>query len=580
MRRVAITFLVTLVAFAGSLGAAPIKVVFTDKEWAKLESFEGHSLSDAEKRFTQKKWREAVAAYDAFVMEFPESKAIPYTLIRKGLALENDDKRFKAIEAYQEVLDYFPNVIPFAAPALYYIGRCHQRNDDMDKALRHYAEMANDEDYATHPLAAHAICELARNLMKQKRVPDAIKYFRRVAVEFRKTNIDARRDAMPYVIGHYIRTKPSEPELRKFYIEAGAFHHSVHGIPDVLDNDWAYWSMVKGNVRHYGSFNSEQEKERKKHYGYWTPLLDGKFKENDDYRKDIADMFFLANGDRAAWHKRMDAQFDAFQKDGDFNRITQWIIWNREYPGKVDYYYKKYNFAKMSNAEIMKVINTFYATIGNQELARILIGKLDFDKMSDSTIARFVRANLWSYDRPMVERIYARMQDPDYKRWEVFDFFHWGEQHGYLTDSQKKRAIPLGMEVTGIDKYAQDAWHWVAHIHLWRGQYQEAIRAFNMADKPPTTLWEIVDAYLAWGKPEQAITTLQEIENFFAHLRPQAALRIAHVYKGMGKKKLYVAGLRRVLKMYPKSGQSSTAHVELEGMGEPIVKIGGAIDAD
>ena len=294
MRRVAITFLVTLVAFAGSLGAAPIKVVFTDKEWAKLESFEGHSLSDAEKRFTQKKWREAVAAYDAFVMEFPESKAIPYTLIRKGLALENDDKRFKAIEAYQEVLDYFPNVIPFAAPALYYIGRCHQRNDDMDKALRHYAEMANDEDYATHPLAAHAICELARNLMKQKRVPDAIKYFRRVAVEFRKTNIDARRDAMPYVIGHYIRTKPSEPELRKFYIEAGAFHHSVHGIPDVLDNDWAYWSMVKGNVRHYGSFNSEQEKERKKHYGYWTPLLDGKFKENDDYRKDIADMFFLA----------------------------------------------------------------------------------------------------------------------------------------------------------------------------------------------------------------------------------------------------------------------------------------------
>ena len=560
--------------------AVPIVVELTQKEWAKLETFEAHSLSDAEKRYTKKKWREAVAAYDAFVLEFPESKAIPYSLIKKGLSLENDDKRFKAIEAYQEVLDYFPNVIAFAAPALYYIGRCHQRNDDLDKALRHYAEMANDEDYSTHPLAAQALHELAKNLMQQKRVADGIKYFRRIAIEFKKTNRDARNAAVPYVISHYVRRQLNEPELRKFYTDAGSFHSTTRGVKEDLSKDWDYWYHVKSAVRGYGSFGAEQIKERKKHYAYWTPLLDGKFGENDDYVKDVIEMYYLANEDRAAWHKRMDALFDANQKTGDFDRITKWIVWNRTYPGKVDYYYQKYNFNKMSNEELMKVINAFYAQIGNQKLARQLIGKLDFEAMTDGRIASFNRANLWSHDRQMVERIYGRMQDPDYKRWEVLDFFHWGEEQGYLTDGQKKRCIPLATEVAGIEKYAQDAWHHMAHFHIWRGQFQEGVRALNMADKPPGTLWEIVSAYLAWGKPEQAISQLQEIENFFEGLRPQAALRIAHVYKGMGKQKLHVAGLRRVLKQYPSSGQSSTAHVELEGMGVAIVKIGGGTDAE
>jgi tetratricopeptide (TPR) repeat protein len=577
MKRLAIVLTALLLLAAARVEAAPIVVELTPKEWAKLETFEAHNLSDADKRFATRKWREAVAAYDSFVIEFPESKAIPYSLVKKGLSLENDDKRYKAIEAYQEVLDYFPNVIAFAAPALYYIGRCHQRSDDMDKALRHYAEMANDEDYATHPLAAHALHELANNLMKQKRVPEAIKYFRRIAVEFKKTNHDARVAAIPRVIAHYVRTQPDEAGLRKFYTEAGSFHSGPRAVKEDLSNDWDYWSHTKSYVRSYGSFGAEKVKERKQHYAYWAPKVGGKFGENDDYVKDVIELLYLANEDRAAWHKRMDALFDANQKVGDYDRISRWIVWNGAYPGKVDYYYQKYNFEKMSNPEIMKVISVFYTKIGNQKLARGLIDKLDFDTMTDAQISSLVRGNLWDRDPPMVERICARMRDVDFKRWEVLEYFRW--RYAQLTDDQLKRCIPLGTEVAGIDRYAQDAWHHMAHIHIWRSQYQEAIRAYNMADKPPQTLWEIVDAYLAWAKPEQAISTLQEIENFFEGLRPRAALRIAHVYKGMGKKKLHISGLRRVLKQYPKSGESSTAHVELEGMGI-LVKIGGALDAE
>ena len=57
----------------------------------------------------------------------------------------------------------------------------------------------------------------------------------------------------------------------------------------------------------------------------------------------------------------------------------------------------------------------------------------------------------------------------------------------------------------------------------------------------------------------------------------------------MGKRRLQVANLRGVLKKYPKTGQSSQAHVELEQLGEALeaagegdglVKIGGGTKAE
>ena len=60
----------------------------------------------------------------------------------------------KAIDEYEEVLDYFPNVINYASAALYRIGQCHWKNGDIKKAMKAWAEMANDKDYSRHPLAA------------------------------------------------------------------------------------------------------------------------------------------------------------------------------------------------------------------------------------------------------------------------------------------------------------------------------------------------------------------------------------------------------------------------------------------
>jgi tetratricopeptide (TPR) repeat protein len=108
------------------------------------------------------------------------------------------------------------------------------------------------------------------------------------------------------------------------------------------------------------------------------------------------------------------------------------------------------------------------------------------------------------------------------------------------------------------------------------GKWQEAIAAYQSADNPPESLFYIAECLVADGKRDAAIAQLREIENFFKDSAPEAALRIAYLYRDGGEQKLYISNLRGVLMKYPASGQSSTAHQELERMG---VKMGGGIDA-
>jgi TolA-binding protein len=98
-----------------------------------------------------------------------------------------------------------------------------------------------------------------------------------------------------------------------------------------------------------------------------------------------------------------------------------------------------------------------------------------------------------------------------------------------------------------------------------------------LADNPPHNLYRIADCFASQGKLDQAVGQLREIENFFKNNASDAALRIAYLYRDAGKRDLYVASLRNVLKKYPKSGESSRAHEELEKLGE---RIGGGVDAD
>jgi tetratricopeptide (TPR) repeat protein len=200
-------------------------------------------------------------------------------------------------------------------------------------------------------------------------------------------------------------------------------------------------------------------------------------------------------------------------------------------------------------------------------LARNTYEKLQQDKWSDADRTQLAHF-LMQRDEVLTERICADMADKDYGRLLLMRFYH--------ERKNADKALPLAGELTRFPAYAQEA-YWVQGQMLQQKQkYQEAITAYQSSDRPPISLYAISDCYRALGKNDQALAQLREIENFFKANAPDAALRIAYLYRDMKDNKQYVANLRGILKKYPQSPQSNVAHEELERMG---LRIGGGVDA-
>jgi TolA-binding protein len=127
------------------------EILYPSAAFSKLDTFEGVNLEDADKLYKNGDFNGAYAAYKAYSFEFPKSKAMPYVLLRMGRCLHKLDKRNAAIKGYQDVVDYYPDDVSYAAAALYYIGECHGQNGEEDKQTAVWARMVKDDDYVTQP---------------------------------------------------------------------------------------------------------------------------------------------------------------------------------------------------------------------------------------------------------------------------------------------------------------------------------------------------------------------------------------------------------------------------------------------
>lgn len=136
--------------------------------------------------------------------------------------------------------------------------------------------------------------------------------------------------------------------------------------------------------------------------------------------------------------------------------------------------------------------------------------------------------------------------------------------------------VPLADQMAKVARFARDALWLKAQLLHWTQQYPQAIATYQQCDNPPENIWAIADCYVKLGKVEQAVAQLREIEAFFKSHAPEAALRIAHLYREAGMRPQQIAALRAILKKYPESSQSSSAHQDLERMG---IKMGGGVDA-
>lgn len=533
----------------------------SEQDFQKLDTFEGHLLAKADKLFVQKDYRGAFAEYNSFMEQYPKSVAIAYVLLRKGRCLHLDNKRFEAVKAYTEVLDYFPNAVSYAGAALFYIGQCHFQNGDSAQAATAWTEMAEDEDYRKHRLAAVALVRLGDLFSRENKPDDAAKYYAQVAVDFRTANPDVARAAMAKAITYYVRTRPSESKLAEFYVKVRTFHQDP-----AKGSDADYWDSVRESVRKHGTFADSEKTERADYFRYWTGVMESKLPKDDDSQIALADFNLYVDGDVAKWIVRLDRQFAASARTNDYTRVIRWIRLYAKQKNKVQDYYAKLNFAQMTNGQIEELLRAAYESLNDPGMGRSAYDKLQQNKMNDRDRSRLV-SFFAERDEKMMERVCADMTDKTFGRMLLLR--HYGET------GNAGKGIPLANELVGVPDYAKEVYWIKASLLQEQRKFAEAILAYQSADRPPSSLYKIADCYLGMNKIDQAVGQLREIENFFKNDAPEAAWRIAAVYKRRDNK-LYVASLRGIMAKYPASRQSNAAHEELERMG---IKIGGGVDA-
>ena len=609
-----------------SLSSAAYEVTLPSSEWKRLDSFEAHTLAKADQAFHKKLYRDALANYDAFILEFPRSKAVPYALLRKGRCRHLDEKRFQAIELYEELLDYFPNLVPYAAPALFYIGSSHAENGDLEKAMKAWLEMATDEDYRRHTLAAHAIFSLADNLARQKKESDAVKYFEQVAVDFRNKNPDPARQAMSRAITHYVRLAPNEKRLQELYRKVRSFEHNPRTIPEdaEISFDKLYWQRVWERVWHEArAFSTAQKDDRKRYFRYWAKVFDGKFADWEEFQMHAANITLQASGDTERWIKRMDELFAKGYKDGDIGRICRWMSVYRAHPTKIKEYldkielkklklngirdlvgllaglgqkgmaksvfdkmYKTFDFETLSNKDIETLAFIIFSSLQDGPMGQNMVRKIRVYQLSDDE-KEGLSGRLQRVDGPGVRWVCLQFDEKDRGKNVLVNYYYrlgpggvrrGGGPAGQTLDAKqvKKERMDLAAHLTGVDDYAAGAWWIKAEFHFWERQLKEALAGYRMADNPPDNLWQIVECFKGMGNVESAVGQLIEIENFFKSQAPRAALAIAYTYRWARRKNEEISAFRAVLKKYPESGESSRAHQELEKMG---IKMGGGTDA-
>lgn len=590
---------------------------FSEEMWKKLDTFEASRLSKAEQLYSKKQYKEALTAYQAFINEFPKSIAIPYALLRKGLCLENDNKRYAAVEVYQEILDFFPDKVEFAAPAIYFIGRCHWQNGDLTKAMKVWLDMVTDKEYRKHDLASDALNKLADNMAKMGELDKAVKYYMQVAVDFRDRTPEAVMYAINKVYSYYILYK-NEEALRNFYRAVQGFETRKRYIPDGLDLtvDKDYWKTVwTGIWREQNNITDSREKSR--FFSYWAEVLERYSSKNSDWDEYLVQTAFLhynvdKNKNRENWYRTMDEIFARKFKEGDFDRVLTWIGYYHDHKSKILEYvgklnlkkinidqvkrlidvlvkdnlhvqvfrevYSNYDLDHMKNEEIVNIAILIYEKIGEIEWGRSVISKLKLAEMPDDEKVKVI-GSIEKYDGISVRNICYSFMDKDKGKFTLLKYYYKNRKEipGMDMPSVQKERMELADYLTGVEAYAKTAW-WIKGCFLqWEKKYADAIMAYRNADNPPDNIWAIVECYISMREYDNAINELIQLENFFPNQAPKAALTMAYVYRQAKRTKEEISAFRRVLKKYPKSSESRTAHIELEKMGIPI---GGGVDAE
>lgn len=561
--------LLTGVSFGQDLAGE--EILYPGGEFAKLDTFEGVNLEDADKLFGKKDYKGAYAAYKAYSFEFAKSAALPYVLLRMGRCLHKLEKRNAAIKAYQDVVDYFPDAVRYAAASLYYMGECHGLNGDEAKKTATWAKMVKDNEYVSQPNSGTSLAYLGKVMVERGKFDEATEYHWRTAVAFVKTNTRAASDARNSVIAHYVCRDPNHDKLKEFYIEASGFDGRGEKT-EAPEEDHRYWTVVLAAA----IATRADEGERQKVCTYWGAKMGDRFVENDALRKQWSDVLLLGDKDSAAWKARMDKQFS--QQPATMKRILTWCDYykvDREMRSEFFAEKSKPLLSGMKTENKMALMNSLRHPLGMHDEAQTVMRSIRTEGLSDEDLASY-GAFVGNYEpEETVLRCFGRIKDKSMAAKARFDYYN---QRSHRNPPNMEKALAEIPVLLKDPKYAAGLVMRRAQFQQDLGRFEEAIKSYNAANEQPSSTWGVTDCLVALKQYGKAVQVVQQLESVGGQPASQAGLKIADIYRISGDKGKEVNQLRLVLKRYPKSGQSSEAHNRLESYG--VALIGGEAEAE
>ncbi len=98
----------------------------------------------------------------------------------------------------------------------------------------------------------------------------------------------------------------------------------------------------------------------------------------------------------------------------------------------------------------------------------------------------------------------------------------------------------------------------------WQSKLEGAIKLYQAANRRSESTWAVIDCQVKLKRYDQPIKLTRELESLGGNVAASASLKVADIYRASGEKSKEVQQLQVVLRRYPKSGQSSTASVDLK----------------
>jgi tetratricopeptide (TPR) repeat protein len=372
-------------------------------------------------------------------------------------------------------------------------------------------EMVEDEEYRVHPLAAGALRHLADNHWKNKETAKAVASWKQIVADFGGTNRKEVYAARTRLITYYIKNR-----------------------------DYA---------------------------GYENWLVNADNREKPKFRKQIVEqVMHVARHRIFAWHLKVYGQFEKDARAAAAKACFEYLQSRKAWFDKADSTWQYYDHAISFLAHYHRDKKTRDRHIDE---AVAIVRKNPDQERRHQLYSWLVDRLREAGDYPRAQYVIGLIADPPLASYKGYELL--AAQYKWQAAATRLETI----EKMGNAAWAERALTERANVYRERlGRYEDAIKLYHQLNKPPWTLWQIQDCYKRWGKLEDAITTLSEIENSFPDEAPKAAWYKASYYHEAKMAKKAIAQARKILKAYKKSSESSLAHQLLETYG---IKTGGGV---